>query len=164
MYLCLVGSIVLYTLCEVIAILILTIDGTAKVVATIYDITYPGEAILVATAIDGLTTYIHLRMSENVGIAGTTEGVIDASVAKVYKGVTAYQTFVTATIEIFGFCQILYNAVLRIYRLCTVKVYRCTISRVERITVVTLTINNRSAICVVVSLTHDTQFGTSEYL
>ena len=103
-------------------------------------------------------------MSQNICIAGTAKGVIDTSVTEIYKGVACYDTFVTATIQIFCFCQILYLTILRIYRCNTVEVDRCAVFRVERIAIVTLTIDNRSTISIVSSLAYNTLLATAEYL
>ena len=72
-------------------------DSSTEVVTTIDVITYPRETAIMSD--------IHLRSAIGVGIAGTTEGIVDTSVAQVHIGVAADVTFVTATIYIFGLSQ-----------------------------------------------------------
>ena len=164
MYLCLVSSIVLYALCEVIAILVLTRDFATEVVTTIDDIPDKWEGVIIATGIGGLTTDIYLGMSQNICITGTTEGIVDTSVTQVDKRIATDVTLVTTTIQIFCFCQILYFFIFRVYRCNTFQVYRGAISRVELITIVALTIHNRCTISCMQSLTDNTLLATSEYL
>ena len=92
---------------EVIALSVMALDSAAEVVTAIDDISNPGEAALIVTAAVGLSADVHLGMSQNVGIAGTTEGIVDTSVAQVHIGVAANVTFVTATIYIFCLGKVL---------------------------------------------------------
>ena len=59
MQLCLVGSIVLYTLREVVAVLVLTVDSTTEVVTAIDNILNKWETVLIVAATVGLATDIH---------------------------------------------------------------------------------------------------------
>ena len=97
-----VGSIA-QTGLEVIAILIFSPDSTTEVVTTIDDILNPWESVTIATRAVGLSADIHLSMSQNVCIAGTTKGIIDTTITQIDKGVATYIALVTATIEVFGF-------------------------------------------------------------
>ena len=81
---------------------------STEVVATIDNIPYPRESILVATAIGlQLSSYIYLGMSQNVCIAGTAKSIIDTALAQVDIRVATHVTLITATIEVFSFSKFL---------------------------------------------------------
>ena len=103
---CSVGSEVADATHIVIVCHVLAIDGATEVVAAIDDILDPREAVLVAAAAIGLTADIHLGMAQDVGITGTSEGVIDTTVTQIDQGVAADVTLVTATIDIFRLGQV----------------------------------------------------------
>ena len=148
MYLSLVGVIVAQTGLEVIAILVRTKDSTTEVVTAIHNVAYPWETIFVTTTAIWLATYKHLGMSQDVCIAGTAKGVIDTSVTQIYKGITGYDSFVTATIEIFCLCQILNSTFMRVNRRSTVEVYRGTVFWIKSVNIITISIKSRRAISV----------------
>ena len=78
--------------CDLLRMIALTPDGTAKVVTAIDIIPDPWETAIMSD--------IHLGTTVDVGIAGTTEGIIDAAVAQVDIRIANHITFVTATIDI----------------------------------------------------------------
>ena len=78
--------------CDVSRMINLAPDGSAKVVTAIDIIPDPWETAIMSD--------IHLGTTVDVGIAGTTEGIIDAAVAQVDKRIANHITFVTATIDI----------------------------------------------------------------
>ena len=76
-------------------------DFATQVVSAIDMITDPGEAttILIGTVRFLLTTYVSLRMSENVGITATCKRVEDTTITEVDMGVAGNQTFECTTID-----------------------------------------------------------------
>ena len=164
MYLCLIVFIVSYTGFEIKAILVSTMYGATEVVTTIDIIAKPREAVFVATIAVRLATYKHFCMSKNICIAGTAKGVIDTSVTEIYKGVACYDTFVTATIEIFCFCQMLNGTFMRKYSWDTVEINGGTVFRVKFVNIVTILIKDRCLISVQLSLSYSTLLTTSEQL
>ena len=127
----LVGVIVLHAIREIKAILKVTMNLSAEVVATIDNITYPWEAVLIVIGAIGLSADEHLSMSQNISITGTAKGIVDSTVAQVYQCVTAYQAFITATIDIFRFSQVFIFCVIRIDGLRGVQVDSRAIGGVE---------------------------------
>ena len=104
-HLSLICTIVLYAFRKVI-ILISTVDDSAKVVSAIYDVTHPGEALLVGRILSiGLPAYIHLGVTQDVGIAGTAKGIVDAAVAQIDERIACDITFITAAVEVLCLCQ-----------------------------------------------------------
>ena len=70
-------------------------------------------------------------MSQNVGIAGTSESVIDATVTEVDIRITTDVTLVTAAIQIFCLCQVFCRAVTRIDGRRSVQVHGAAEGRIE---------------------------------
>ena len=118
---------------EIVAILIFSPDGATEVITAIDDILNPGEAVLIAACTIGLSADIHLGMSQDVGITGTTEGIIDTTITQVDKGIAADIAFVTTTIYIFVLCEVLHSALIGRGSHSTVKVHCRTVGFVENI-------------------------------
>ena len=122
------------TLGEVIAILELSEDGAAEIVAAVDVVTHPGEARLVAAVVFiRLATDVHLGMSQNVGIAGTAEGIIDAAVTQIDVGVATDVAHVAAAVNVFTLSQFYISIVAGIDGRRAVQVDGGTISYVKLI-------------------------------
>ena len=98
MYLCNVGGIVAQTRLEVIAWFVFAVDGATKVVTAINNITNPGEAVFIAAITVGLSTYINFDVTKNIGIAGATESIVDATVAQIDVSIAANVPLVTTAV------------------------------------------------------------------
>ena len=120
----------------------------------------PDDATEVVTAIDiildpretAIIAYMYFGATVDVGIAGTSEGVIDATVAQIEIRVTNDVALVTATIEIFRLSQWQAAFLLRITGIRSLQVDGGAIGSVIGIFALT------------VLLAYDTFFTTSEYL
>ena len=157
----LVCLIVTQTGREVIVVHILAFDTATEVISAIHYILNPWEAINIITTTARLTTYIYFCMPKDVGINRTAKGIIDTSLAKIYKGITCYKALTTAAIYIFGFSQICSSTTIRVYLGTTLEVHRCTISRVVLINM----INNFTMFILYINLlTYHTLLTASEHL
>ena len=68
---------------EVIIILVSSMNLSAKVVTSIDDITHEGECFNVTARFTWLTAYNHFGMAQDIGITGSTKGIIDTAVTQV---------------------------------------------------------------------------------
>ena len=113
---------------------LLSLDESAKVITAVYIVTNPWEAVgrnrklfcrcssNVCGVPRAIAAYIHLCMTQDVGIAGTTEGIIDSSVTQVYIRITADIAFVTATVQVLSLRYVRIRSFRRVDGLDTLQV------------------------------------------